>query len=297
MVIVQLLGGLGNQMFQYALGRVLSIKNNDQLKLDTSILLDHRPGIHAVNRNFDLKIFDINPEQANIKDTWKYHSHGSGIAIKLLSFGYRKLMGNNIITESNFDFDPPILNLKGNIYLAGNWQSYKYFEEYEENIREDFKFRSRLQGPSALLAEEILNTESVCINVRRTDYVTVKSTAETLSLTGIEYYKRAVDYINNIQPNCTYFIFSDDIEWCKENFSFIENKKKFVDHSYAGFKFSDYLQLMKLCKSFIIPNSTFAWWAAWLNENKNKTVIVPKKWMNDPAINTQDLIPPDWIQI
>jgi hypothetical protein len=111
---------------------------------------------------------------------------------------------------------------------------------------------------------------------------------------GNDYIMRAVDIIESKIENPTYFIFSDDVEWCKENIHL--KNMKIVDHSYAGEKFNYYLQLMISCKHFIIPNSSFAWWSAWLNTNSDKIVIAPKNWFN-VDIDTSDLIPDNWIRI
>ena len=102
--------------------------------------------------------------------------------------------------------------------------------------------------------------------------------------------------MNTVVANPTYFIFSDDIEWCENNFSFLNNVV-FVTHEYAGKKFSSYLQLMINCKHYIIPNSTFAWWAVWLNKGKDKIVIAPNKWYTYYQFNLNDLIPSTWITL
>ncbi len=297
MIIVQLLGGMGNQMFQYAAGRRLAIKNNDELKLDTSILLDWKPGRHLVNRGFDLDIFNIQPAIAGKKEIADYNTQLMSKPGKVYFHLKRKLGIEKAYKEKNFSFDRKVLTLTGDQYLAGLWQSYKYFEDIEGIIREDFKLKVPISKNSEDLLEQIRQSNAVCINIRRTDYVSVKQTADVMGFIGIDYYKDAIHVLTAKTENASIFVFSDDIEWCKTHLTFDSLPVTFVDHSHAGHKFSDYFHLMQACKHFIIPNSTFGWWAAWLCMSTDKIVIAPKKWMSDPTVSTADLIPPSWIRI
>ncbi|MET0394937.1 MAG: alpha-1,2-fucosyltransferase [Chitinophagaceae bacterium] len=297
MVIVQLLGGMGNQMFQYALGKHLALLNRAELKLDTSILLNWTPGKHAVNRGFDLDIFNLSPVFASKKEIKKYHTDGFPVLDKVFFKLREKLQGNRMTKEKHFHFDPAVLQAGGDLYLAGTWQSYKYFEAIEEEIRKDFAFSLPLSPAAEALKQQLVQTNSVCLNVRRTDYVSVAATSSIMAPVGIGYYKKALRKMQELQGDFSVFVFSDDIEWCRTNLAFIEQPVTFVDHSYAGRKFSDYLQLMAACKHYIIPNSTFAWWGAWLNGSSSKTVIAPVEWFNDPSVSSADLIPSSWIRL
>lgn len=297
MVIAQLLGGMGNQMFQYALGRQLAVLNRSELKLDTSILLNWKPGKHGVNRGFDLDVFNLEPVFATRRDIRKYHSDDFPFAEKVIFRIREKLFGNQVTKEPHFHFDPSVLQARGDIYLAGTWQSYKYFQAIEAEIRKDFSFRWPLSEASAALLQQIRQTNAVCLNVRRTDYVNVASTANIMAPVSIDYYKRALQQMQELRGDFSVFVFSDDIEWCRTNLSFITQPVTFVGHEYAGKKFSDYLQLMIGCHHYIIPNSTFAWWGAWLNADRSKTVIAPQQWFNDRSMNAGDLIPEAWIKL
>jgi hypothetical protein len=296
MIIVRLLGGLGNQMFQYALGKTLSVLNSTSLKLDTTILEDHRPGVHAVNRNYDLDIFSLSVPKASRNELWKFHSHGLPIAYKVANKALRFLNTQPIVNEKHFHFDAEILRAPDGSYLNGLWQSYKYFAPAESQIRKDFTFRFPLSEMESRMADNIRSRKSVCINVRRTDYISQKATSDVMTFTGLEYYHKAIAHLTEKINNPSFFIFSDEIEWCKENFTFLKDAT-FVGHEYAGPKFSSYLQLMSCCDYFIIPNSTFAWWGAWMNMSPSKIVITPKRWMNDPNINTTDLLPAGWMSL
>lgn len=270
MIISKLLGGLGNQMFEYAIGKNLSIKYNTELKLDNRELLD-RSHKNFIFRNYDLDIFKIDVEVGNFHST-------------------------NIIKEPYFHFNKNVLNILNglsnlDIYLDGFWQSYKYFQDIEDIIRKDFEFKNEILEISKELMHMIENTDSVMINIRRTDYLNTNFHG----VMGNEFIMKGIEIIKSKFENLHYFVFSDDIEWCVNNIH-IDNLT-IVDHSHKGYKFDNYLNLMIRCKHFIVPNSTFAWWAAWLNQNKNRMVIAPKKWFTNENINTNDLIPQDWIRI
>ncbi len=290
------MGGMGNQMFQYALGKHLALINNTELKLDTSILLNWKPGKHKVNRGFDLDIFDLNPTFASRKETGSYHCDGLSIPEKVLFKIKEKIQGNETVHEKHFHFDPSVLQLRGNIYLSGNWQSFKYFAAIEGEIRKDFSFKLPLSKEASELKQTIQESKSVCLNVRRTDYVSVAETSEIMATVSVEYYHLALKELENRIGEFQVFVFSDDLDWCRTNLSFTRQTVHFVDHSYAGKKFSDYMQLMAACKHYIIPNSTFAWWSAWLNRDPSKVVIAPKVWFKDKSVKTDDLIPPHWIR-
>ena len=154
---------------------------------------------------------------------------------------------------------------------------------------------------SQKLAERIRSAESVCVNVRRGDYVSSPSSIEFLGFVGTEYYSESIKIIYARVTNPTVFVFSDEIEWCIDNLRF-DCPTTFVGHEYAGEKFRDYLYLMSLCKHFIIPNSTFGWWGAWLSNSKG-IVVAPKKWFNATKwfngtdLDTSDLIPAGWIRL
>lgn len=290
MVVVKLMGGLGNQMFQYAIGRNLACKWNTELVLDVSFLLDRTPRKDFIFRDFDLDLFQL--------DSYGFFNDKMA----------RKFNKNSIfkkeslkIEEKSFQYYPLIEQLsKRDIYLDGYWQSYKYFSKIEAKIRSEFKFSKKLNKSQLLLSDKILQTSSVCINFRRTDYLTVPSALKTHGVPSLNYYYEAVEILLKIiGEDLEFFVFSDDIEWCETNFK-LDKKIHFIKHDlYKGERFSSYLQLMTCCKYFIIPNSTFAWWAAWLSTFSEKIVIIPEKWFVDSVLQTQiqDLHPDNWIKI
>lgn len=278
MIISKLMGGLGNQMFQYAVARNLSLKHNVELKIDLSFLNNRNMGSNFVYRDYDLNLFNIKPDfeidfSKRIVHSNQPHFHYSKSYIDSIS---------NLLLEGN------------SVLLDGYWQSPFFFSEFEKQIRKDFEFINKVENETGEI-KEMLNliesTNSVMLNVRRTDYLNTSFHG----VMGLDYLNQSKEIIESKVENPHYFIFSDDVEWCRENIQF-ENMT-LVDHRYKGEKFGFYLQLMSKCKHFIIPNSTFAWWAAWLNTDEEKVVIAPKQWFTDNNINTADLIPSNWIRI
>ena len=288
MIVVKLQGGLGNQLFQYAFGRFLATRLRKQLVLDLDFLLDRTPKDNFVYRNFDLDLFDLD-HYSILNEKLNNLFHKSGLFQRSPVF----------FKEKSFNFHDYTSILKAKkIYLDGYWQSFKYFKEIEIKLREELNFKIPLNEEQKKMQNEILLSKSICINFRRTDFVTIKTAINTHGIPTMDYYKNAINHIvNHIGDDVHLYVFSDDIEWCEQNFS-SNFPTFFVGHEqYKGERFSAYLQLMKSCKHFIIPNSTFGWWAAWLGDYKNKVVITPKNWFADKTLQsqTQDLRPDSWI--
>jgi len=278
MIIVKLIGGMGNQMFQYAFARSISLKTNTEFKIDLSFLKRKDLGENFTYRDFDLDIFNISENIIKEIQTDNLQS----VSEKMFSYSQETV---NTIEQ----------NIGNDLYLDGYWQSYKYFEEFEDYIKKDFTFKNLVENNKDTnvknMFKDIIKSNSVMVNIRRSDYLN----NNFHGVMGSDYINESSKIIESKIDNPKYFVFSDDIEWCKENIKL--NNMVIVDHKYKGDRFDLYLQLMKSCKHFIIPNSTFAWWAAWLSNNKNKIVISPKSWFTDFNINTNDLIPSNWVRI
>ena len=292
MIVVKLMGGLGNQMFQYAFGKMLSKKNNTHLKIDTTFLLDRTPRENFVFRDFDLDIFDLELKSINLRKLSKILS--PEINKKRNPFKKKYV----ILNEDSFAFNTKNIISSKNSYLNGYWQSESYFKEIEAEIRADFQIKIPLSAQAQEIAQDIQTKNSVCINFRRADYVNLKSSSETHGVTAMDFYTTAISLLSQQYDDLHLYIFSDEIEWCKENINW-DLPITFVDHSVKGPKFSNYFQLMISCNHFIIPNSTFAWWAAWLGTCKFKKVIVPKKWFLNEELQsqTEQMHPDSWIKI
>lgn len=306
MVIVQLLGGLGNQMFQYAFGRALSLRTDAPLLLDKTLLEDHRPGVHSTNRNYALDIFRFQANFARRSDVRRYHPFGTGKPGKALFHLRKRLAGArmlperlgtvDIVREEGFRFDPAMLNFKPPLYASGLWQSWKYLDQHESQIRQDFNFRHGLGDAGDALARRLDKPDSVILHIRRGDYVSVAQNAELLGFVGMDYYRAAIEHIRSLIHEPRFFVFSDDLEWSRRELPQFGLRADYVDlPAPAGVPQHAFeMQLMSRGANFIIANSTFSWWSAWLAGNSARSVIAPARWFADSSVDASDLLPPHW---
>ena len=293
MIVVKLMGGMGNQMFQYALARSLSIKYGKQISFDLDFLHDRTPRKNFTFRDYDLDLFNVKANILTSEKTLKFKKYPTTIFGKIK----RKLNPISIIKEKVFTFDESILKIKfKNAYIDGYWQNFQYFDSIKEVIEKDFSLKDSLNPEELKLKDEIMNCNSICLNVRRGDFVTNKAVNKVHGAKDYNYYNDGVTKISKLVKNGIVYVFSDDIKWCTENLKF-ELPTKFITHKYKGNKFGVYLELMKSCNHFVIPNSTFAWWAAYLARNKEKVVIAPKEWFSDSELDSSEIIPNTWIKI
>jgi hypothetical protein len=243
------MGGLGNQMFQYAFGRA-NIN-------DTRYTLSWYVKSKNVHRPYRLDKFNT-----------KINLHKS---IK------------NTIYEKHRGFDMSLLKMDG-FNFVGYWQYYPYFKDIIPCLREELVVKEQYHTKKFLaLRDKITSTNSVSVHVRRGDYLVQKGFHEL----PFHYYIRALGYVKG-----ELFVFSDDISWCKSKFNDYFSNITFVD-------IEDYLafELMRLCKQNVTTNSTFSYWAAILNDNPNKIVISPYKWLGDQVIDDKLRFPEEWIKI
>jgi hypothetical protein len=297
MITIKLKGGLGNQMFQYALARHLAIKNNTEVALDLTFINHRLPFVDYTFRNFELDIFNIKCKKTFLS---KYPISLKNIAfiLQTISNKTKKIFyPNKYIKERQlYVFDEKILNTTDNSYLDGYWQNVKYFKDIEPIIQKEFSdFTSPLSDNGEKTIGEIKKANSVCINFRRVDYINTPATKAFYGVVELDYYREAIKNILIKIDSPHFFIFSDDIEWCQKNFK-SDYPTTFITKDKSNSSIEDF-RLMCACKNYIIPNSTFAWWAAWLNQSKEKTVIAPKKWIADSKVNADDFVPKEWVRI
>jgi hypothetical protein len=295
MIISWISGGLGNQMFQYALGKVLSYKNADELFLDLS---GYNPFITTKDtpRIFELDIFRLKYIEAS-RSTIVRLSDSSPVINSINNLFKTKMnpYPKGYVQEAGHGFQSSILELQGNRYLKGFWQTEKYFKDYTDLIRSEFRFAKPAHGKNKSLLEEMKTTNSVSVHVRRGDYVSVKTTNKFHGTCDLSYYLRATNYISKHIVNPTYYVFSDDPKWCKTNLKF-SSKTVIISHN-SGDKSWEDLRLMSNCKHNIIANSSFSWWGGWLNNNPHKIIVAPKVWFRDKSVDTKDVVPSTWIKL
>lgn len=292
MIITHLIGGLGNQMFQYAAAHALSIKLNTELRLDISSFANYQ-----LHQGFELqRIFNCVSKVASKEDIDDILGWQSFPVIKriLLRPKMRAFRCKKLVVEPHFQYWAGINNIVKDSYLDGYWQSEKYFIGAEEQIREDFLFKLPMQHENLELAKKIFQVEAVSLHVRRGDYASNPQNVATHGLCSIEYYQAAIALIAKKVKTPYFFVFSDDINWVKNNLK-LDFPHEYVDYNHGKESFND-MRLMSLCKHNIIANSSFSWWGAWLNSNTKKIVIAPKQWFANDTI-TQDLIPENWVRL
>jgi hypothetical protein len=293
MIVIKLEGGLGNQMFQYAFVSILAKRNKALVLIDKSSYGVTEKIEGYTPRNFELSIFDNS--YTSIRDSELLHFYRLSKLNKIkkkLGFNYPK-----IFEEFSYDFQPKALLLKAPVYLKGYYQSYKYFQAHQDLVASLFSFPvTTLDSINLALLEKIKNGNTISVHIRRGDYVSDKKTQEFHGNCTLDYYLEAISLFASQNSDFELIFFSDDSEWAKKQFENLPYSKTFVDHNNDEHSWKD-MFLMRSCKHNIIANSSFSWWAAWLNENPNKTVIAPKKWFAAIEKTPNDLIPPQWIRL
>jgi hypothetical protein len=292
MIISNIIGGLGNQMFQYAAGRAISIKNKTTLRMDISAFDSYKLRNWA---DFD-QIFNCKVELADESDIRNVLGWSSPKVLQsLLSRKHLKLLRKKeFFVEPHFEYWNGINGLKDNGYLLGYWQSERYFLDCATQIREDLTFRNPLTGKNKITGDNISAVNSVSIHVRRGDYISDAKANSVYEACSIDYYRDAINYFECRTINPIFFIFSDDINWAKSNLP-INSPHFYVDHNDSSTSYID-MHLMSKCKNNIIANSSFSWWGAWLNSNIDKVIVAPSKWFRKNN-NTIDLMPNSWVRL
>lgn len=296
MLIVKLQGGLGNQLFQYAIGLHLSKCKNVQLKFDLNAYQNLNNTriykLHEFNSNVviasDSEINRLMELNTKVKEKF---------FIRLLK-NYIPYYKYPIVTERFFHYDRNIYKIGEDAYLDGYWQSEKYFLPASSEIIKSFEFVSQVSGENKTVLDDITEKQSVSLHIRRGDYVSVPKFNKKFGVCSLEYYQKAINCIKEQVKSPHFYIFSDDIPWVKNNIDSFgaRNELTIVEHNNAEMDHED-LRLISHCKHNIIANSSFSWWGAWLNNNPNKIVIAPKIWFSGVNFNTNDLIPTGWARV
>ena len=283
-VVVGLSGGLGNQLFQYAAGRALSLKLEVDLVLDTS-WFHGQP-----ERAYALEPFSINAKTYSgpvLLPKWI-----KGLESRLARRWARRRFDVPIYREPHFHFDNEFSSVQDPVYLEGFWQSEQYFMGCKEIIARELTLKAGPTDQFKLIANHIQSSDAICIHIRRGDYVTNPIASQMHGLCSLDYvYKGVIEVAKDLNiPHC--FIFSDDPEWVHKNLK-LDLPFTVIDIATPHEAHLD-LSLMTQCKYFVIANSSLSWWGAWLSPYPLKRVIAPLNWFASSKIRTDDLIPQTW---
>ncbi|UWR58135.1 alpha-1,2-fucosyltransferase [Phaeobacter inhibens] len=283
MIITRLHGRLGNQMFQYAAGRALADR------LGVSLALDSR-GAELRGEGVLTRVFDLDLATPDILPPLRQRAP-LGYAL-WRGLGQHLGTGPKLRREVGLGYNPDFVDWSDNSYLHGYWQSERYFAQSAERIRRDFTFPEYSNQQNAEMAARIGETNAISLHVRRGDYLTLAAHV----LCDQAYYEAALaQVLDGLKGQPTVYVFSDDPQWAKENLP-LPCDKVVVDFNGADTDYED-MRLMSLCKHNIIGNSSFSWWAAWLNQTPDRRVAGPAKWFGDPKLNNPDILPPGWLRI
>lgn len=288
MVRIKIIGGLGNQMFQYAAAKSLALHNNTKMLADISAF----------------KKYNVHPLRLNeLNCDCEFESKSSILfkimGISLISRAFSKLFFlSNAYIEKSLMFNSNFFKLSGSAHLVGYFQTEKYFTSIRSVLLKDFTIKVPLGKSDSLIEEAILETNSISVHIRRGDYISNPSANAVHGTCDQTYFNKALKYLKeeNVLPaDSVLFVFSDDIKWCKNNLNF-DNKTIYVSADASRPEVD--IHLMSKCKHNIISNSTFSWWGAWLNQNETKIVVAPSRWFSaESNHNSSDIVPPNWHKI
>lgn len=293
MIVVRVRGGLGNQLFQYAAGLALARHHNTDLKLDLYFYKKHP------YRKFELDKFKIPVVHASRQEVHTFT--GSNPVIRYLNKRENYFHCPRVFSQPHYHYYEDFFQLPAPLYLNGYWQSEKYFTSVQKEVQEFYRPQA-IDGVNLELIEKLKGIESVSLHVRIGDYAAAEYKSFFGGLTPA-YYQQAIQFIKKRTSSPVFFVFSDDIEWCKKNLQ-LENVN-YVAHNRGENSYND-LVLMSHCKHNIMANSSFSWWGAWLNQNASKVVVAPREWFRQKYLenknviypcryyNVKDLIPTGW---
>lgn len=284
-VVVRLRGGLGNQLFQYAAGRAVSLRSGLPLSLDASAF--ESDGLRA----YRLGHFGVVQQFAS--ETEIARLAGPRLLRRLGRFA--PLRPRHWVEERHFHFDPDILRIRSPVYLSGYWQSEKYFSDVAHQLRSELRVTSAPDETNAKWLGRIGSTESVALHVRRGDYVANARARRLHGLCGVDYYRAAIGELTRRFRAPRFFVFSDDLQWAADNLA-SAGDLEFVDANGPGRDCED-LRLMSRCRHHVIANSTFSWWGAWLAQHPAQVVIAPRSWFAARTHDPRDVYADGWLKL
>jgi hypothetical protein len=284
MILVQLKGGIGNQLFHYAAAKALATHRGVPLKLDVS-------GYQQDTlRGFELCNFNIDVNLATEAEVARFSQGLPGKVMARLLPHYRR----SVYKEQGFHFDTHFWQSRSTVYLKGYWQSEKYFLSIQEQLRKAFMLQPALINKVIDLGKKMYSEESVAVHIRRGDY-TNPAVMQVHGILPAAYYTAAVNEVSaKTRVECVY-IFTDDEAWVRQHLP-VAGNYQFVSNVFTSNHYEDFY-LMSCCRHNIIANSSFSWWTAWLNTHPDKIVIGPAEWFKKKVFDTSDILPQQWIKL
>ena len=285
MHIVKINGGLGNQMFQYAFALALDARYGDAA-LDLSwIRSDPAHNGYELGRLFDVRIPECDEaSRAALSNV------DPGIAGKV-----RRRLGlvpRSQVIERRNGYDERYLEISGDRYFSGYWQSYKYSRDIEGEVRSSFTFAPPLSPKSEAFLARSADQPLIGVHVRRGDYLSYPRYAKVC---GEAYYSAALVRAATSAADPLVVFFSDDLDWCRDRLA-PSGEAAYIDWNRGPSSYED-MRLMMACDALVIANSSFSWWGAWLGERPGRKVIAPSRWLGGRARDNPDIIPPEWTRI
>jgi len=287
-VIVRMMGGLGNQLFQYAAGRTLALATGRGLLLDTSAYREDRLRAYQLDR------FAIAARPLRRGDVPFFRLRRSRLGAIL------PRRSRVEIVRERFPARVPVWPERGRVsdagtpYLIGYWQSERYFAAAADTIRRELRLRKPADRANAATLESITGCDAVALHVRRGDYVSNPAATAYHGLCGLDYYQAAIRRLCESVAQPHFFVFSDDLDWVRENLDTGHPTTWVGDN--ADTPWED-LRLMAACRHFIVANSSFSWWGAWLGEWPGKQVIAPARWFQADHGGEGEIVPAAWLRM
>jgi len=291
MIASNIIGGLGNQMFQFACGHALARRLGQPHAICTDQFDRYKVHDFQLDSVFSIDTPELKSEERDRLLGWRGYPVVRQIIAKA---EWSSLTPKNWLQEASLRYCDEINTVDSNCYLHGYWQSWRYFEDCADEIRQIFKFHNNISDENLEILSILNQGPSISVHVRRGDYF--HKSNKILNCLEENYYLAGLKMLTNRFPGSKIFFFSDDPLWVRDNFSDYVSDAYIIDHNIGKNSYWD-MMLMSRADHNIIANSSFSWWGAWLNTNKGQVVIAPKNWFLGAADKCSDLIPPDWIRI
>lgn len=293
MILVCCKGGLGNQLFQYAAGRALAARHGGPLRLSDAW---YRTAEHQtkVRRSFDLLHFRVEAKVAAVADHRRFGLAGHSLAARVMGRIRRTLTGNRRWIRNEIGYDDQFARLGPRTAIEGYFQHPNYFVDVAGVIRAELQLRETPPTVILELARQLAADETVCIQVRRTDYLTQAENAAVRDVCGVGYYRQAWAEVVARVPRARAWIFTDDVAWARANLSALQ-PVRIVGDELGGPAFLHKFHAMRACRHFISANSTFGWWAAWLGATPGSVVVLPRTWLRRTEVDQLGLRLPGWL--